>query len=103
MEFSITLQTIKSEWSIVYTEECQVIITPNILFFFLCISNLALANSADPGEMLHNAVFHRDLHCLSNNPNRVVWSTKELHISKLKHRPGLSDVLQLHVNSKGAP
>ena len=62
MDFSITLHTIKSGWSIVYIEGSHVMIFKKIFislkFFFV------LVNSSDPDEMPHDAVFHLDLHCL---------------------------------------
>ena len=52
MEFSIKLHTIESEWSVVYIEGSQVIISKkNIVFLSLKI-DFVLANSADPDEML---------------------------------------------------
>ena len=57
MEFSIKFDTVKSGWSIVYTEGSQVIISPKTYFFSLKI-DIGLANNADPGEMPHYAAFH---------------------------------------------
>ena len=61
MEFSIKFDRVNAGWSNVYTEGSQVIISKNIVFLSLNI-NSALANSADPDEMLHYAAFHLGLH-----------------------------------------
>ena len=54
MEFSITLHTIKSGWSIVYIEGSrQVIISKEILCFFFLKNHFISANSVDPDEMPH--------------------------------------------------
>ena len=53
----------KAGLPIVYIEGSQVIIKKYIVFLSLKI-NLEYANSADPDEMLHAAIFHLDLLCL---------------------------------------
>ena len=63
MEFSITVYTVNSVWSIVYIEGSQVIISKYYYIFSLKIG-FVLANSADPDEMLNYAAFHLGLHCL---------------------------------------
>ena len=65
MEFSIKFDTVKSEWSIVYTEGSQVVILKKIVFLSLKI-NFVLEKGVDPDEMQHNAAFHLGLHCFSN-------------------------------------
>ena len=47
-----------SEWSIVYIQVSQVIISKNIIFL-----SLSFENSGDPDEMLHFGAFHLGLHC----------------------------------------
>ena len=51
--------TVKSGWSIVYTEGSQVIISPkkNEFLSLTLEINFVLANSADPDEMLHSEAF----------------------------------------------
>ena len=68
MEFPIKFDIVKSEWSIVYIEWTQGIIS-NKKNLFLKI-NFVFANSADPDEMLHYAAFHLGLYCLSKYPLR---------------------------------
>ena len=75
MEFSIKLNTIKSEWSTAYSEEPTVIISKTIMFFFFKI-DFVIANSADPEEMPHQAEFHLVLNSLQNYLLRDIWSTK---------------------------
>ena len=60
MEFSINVDTLKSEWSIVYIEGIQVIISKNIKFLSLNM-DFILANRADPDEMPLHAPFHLGL------------------------------------------
>ena len=50
MESSIKLHTIKSKWSIIYSEGSQVIVSKNIEFLSLKM-DFVLVNSADPDEM----------------------------------------------------
>ena len=54
MEFPIKFDTVKSGWSIVYTEGSQIIISKIIIFLSLKI-DFGLANNADPDEMMHYA------------------------------------------------
>ena len=61
MELSIKFDTVKSEWSIVYIEGLQVIIS-NIIFLSLKIDSV-LENSAGPDEMPPYAAFHLCHHC----------------------------------------
>ena len=61
MDSSFWFNTISLGWPIVYIEGSQVIISKDCIslkIFFV------LANSVDPGEMLHYAAFHLGLHCL---------------------------------------
>ena len=51
MEFLIKFDTVKSGWSIVYIEVSQVKFLKKNLSLKI---DFALANSADPDEMLHN-------------------------------------------------
>ena len=74
MEFSLKFDTVKSGWSIVYTEGSQVIISKNIIFIFLKI-NFVMANSADPDEMPHLGKFHLSLHFLSKKHLGGFWSS----------------------------
>ena len=67
MDSSFWLYTIYFEWSIIYIEGSQVIISKNIVFLSLRI-DFVLANSADPDEMPHYVAFHQGLHCLSKYP-----------------------------------
>ena len=64
MELSIKLW---SEWSIVYIEGPQVMITKNIHFFSLKL-DLVLANISGPDEMQHYADFNLGFHCLAKYP-----------------------------------
>ena len=64
MGFPIKLHTIKLGWSIVYIEGSKVVFVSLKIYF-------VLANSADPDEMPHYAVFHLGLHCLPKYPFRV--------------------------------
>ena len=66
------LDTIMSGWSIVYIEVTG---ATNILFLSLPI-NFFLANSADPNEMPHYAVFYLGLHGLRKDSFWGFWSTK---------------------------
>ena len=75
MEFPIKFDTVKSGWSIVYTEGSQVIIEKKNVFLSLKI-DFVLANSADPDEMPHNTAFHLGLHCLPKYPFCGFWSSK---------------------------
>ena len=70
------LDTVNSGWSIVYIEGSQVIISPKKFPFFSLMIDFVLANSADPDEMVHEAAFHLDLHCLPKYPSGGFWSTK---------------------------
>ena len=60
---------LKSEWSIVYIEGSQVIISKKYCIFSLKI-DIGLANSADPYEMPNFAAFHLGLQCLPKYPFR---------------------------------
>ena len=74
MEFSITFDTVKSGWSIVYIEGSQVIISINY-----CISlkiYFVIANCVDPDEMQHYVAFHQGLHCFLKYPLMGIWSSK---------------------------
>ena len=76
MEFSIKLLAILSGWSIVNIEGSllcyiffkKVIISLKIVF--------AIAISAGPDEMPHNAAFNLGLHCLQKYPLRGFRSSK---------------------------
>ena len=48
----------------------------NIVFLSQKIDDVA-ANSVDPDEMPHYAVFHPGLHCLSKFPFTSFWSIKK--------------------------
>ena len=65
MEFSITFDTVKSEWSIVYIEMIHVIISKKkIVHVFLSLKIIfVLAISADSDEMAHNVAFRLGLLC----------------------------------------
>ena len=60
---------IKLGCSIVYIEGLQVIISQKDIAFLSLKIIFILANSVDPEEMLHNAGFHLDLHCLPSLHN----------------------------------
>ena len=65
MEFSFKLHTIKSGWSIIYTEGVTSFkLIKNTVFLSLKIDFFVLANSVDPDEMLPYVAFHQGLHCL---------------------------------------
>ena len=66
--------TRKLEWSIVYIEGSQVIIS--IAFLYLK-NDLVLATSTDPDEMLHHVAFHLGLHCLPKYLFRGFQSSKD--------------------------
>ena len=63
LKIGFTVHTRKSEWFIVYIEGSQFIICTKYCIFSLKF-DYVFANSADPDEMLHYAVFHLGLHCL---------------------------------------
>ena len=75
MEFTIKLDTVKSEWSIVYIEGSRVIISKKCYILSLKM-DFVVANCADPDEMPHYVAFHLGLHCLPKYPFRVFWSSK---------------------------
>ena len=62
MIFLIKLHTIKSAWSMVYSDGSKHVVSKNIVFLSLNI-RIVLANSADLNEMPHHAAFHLGLHC----------------------------------------
>ena len=76
MEIPIKFDTVMSGWSIIYIEGSQVIIYRKILGFFSPKIDFVLANSTDPDEMPHYAVFYRGLNCLLKCPYRGFWSSK---------------------------
>ena len=61
MEFSIKLETFKPERSIVHIEGYN--FPKKVLYLYLRL-DFVLANSANPDEMQHYAVFHLGLRCL---------------------------------------
>ena len=65
MEFSITYDTVKSEWSSICILRDHRLYFPKILFFFHLRSY-----SVDPGEMPYNATFDHGIHCLPKYPFR---------------------------------
>ena len=67
------LHTINSDWSNVYIEGAHAILCLIMLFGTLYLSVLievVIANSADPGEVPHSAIFHLCLYCLPIYPFR---------------------------------
>ena len=72
MNFPIKFDTIKSGWSIIYSERSQVIIFK--MYFFLKI-DFVLANKADPDKVPYYA-YNLGLHCLSKYPFWGSWSPK---------------------------
>ena len=75
IDYSFWFNTIKLEWSIVYIEGSQFIISKRYCICSLKI-DFVLANSADPDEMPHHAAFHLGLRCLPKYPFRGFRSTK---------------------------
>ena len=67
----------------IYIEGSQVIISPKNITFLSLKIDFVLANSADPDEMLHYAVFHLGLHCLPKYPFKHFWSHPYCHIQEL--------------------
>ena len=66
MEFSIKLHAIKSGWSIVHIEGDRLYFPKKKKKLFTSLKiNFVLPNSADPGEMMHNAALNLGLHFLS--------------------------------------
>ena len=63
MEFSIKFDTVKSGWSIIYSEWSLVSIS-KINGISISEDQFFLVNSADPDEMPHYVAFHLGLHCL---------------------------------------
>ena len=63
MNFSIKVNTIKLEWSIVYIEGSSVNFQ-KIFFFLSLMIDFILANSANPDEMPPYAAFHLGLNFL---------------------------------------
>ena len=72
MEFSKKLPTVKAEWSIVYLEGLQIVVSKKYCIFFSEYL-FWVANSADPDEMLLLG-----LHCLPKYPFRSFQATKAL-------------------------
>ena len=96
-EFLITFDTVKSGWSILYIEGSQVIIS--IQKNLSLKIDFALANSADPDEMLHYAAFHLGLHCLPKyqfwGVSCLQWVNKELCALRGKFAPLWSPKLKV--------
>ena len=63
MKFPIKINTVYSEWSILYVEGSQVILSKTYYISFSEI-DFVLISSADPIEMPQYALLHLGLHCL---------------------------------------
>ena len=66
--------TVKSEWSIVYIEGSQVIVSKNITYIFLSLTiDFVLANSAGPDEMLYFIRVFTLCQSTRFGPKRIMW------------------------------
>ena len=67
MDPSFWFDILNLGWSIVYIDGSQVI---HVISKSFSVGRFALANSVDPYEMPHDAVFHLGLHCLPKDAFR---------------------------------